>query len=151
MEKGVAVTEKNTDDSGDKSPIHYRPGPFTRMNLALGVLCYSVLPVLLSWPAIRAHRLTIYDWEVIAVEVMLLQVALWFATVRCGSKELPFWQGMTLVAAYMRTGWLYTDLLVGGISVMCVLIIADCIALTPKARPLYYRMLHAFYRHRLTQ
>ncbi len=131
--------------------VQYRPGPFTRFNLVLGVAVYSLLPLLLSWPAIHAHRVTMDGRWIIATEVVALQVALWFATVRCGSEEFPFWRGVTLVAGYLRTGWFYSDVLAGGIGVCLVLIIADLIALTPKPRPLYYRMLHAFYRNRLIQ
>lgn len=147
----MPVAEKNVQNSQTAGRVHYRPGPFTRFNLALGVVAYSLLPLLASWPAINAHRITTDGWGILAAEIILLQVALWFATVRCGSEEFPFWQGVTLVAAYMRTGWLYTDLLVGGISVVFVLVISDLIALAPKPQALYYRVLRAFYTRRLVQ
>jgi hypothetical protein len=138
-------------NSKNTQRVQYRPGPFTRFNLVLGMMVYSLLPVLLSWPAIHAHSVTMEGWKVIIAEVALLQVALWFATVRCGSKDFPFWEGAAMVARYLRTGWLYTDMLAGGIGVCILLIIADLIALTPKPRPLYYKMLHVFYRNRLVQ
>ncbi len=145
------MTDKNPGNSTAAGRAPYRPGPFTRFNLILGVVTYSLLPILVSWQAIRSHRITMASWKVIAAEVTLLQLALWFATVRCGSEEFPFWQGVTLVARYLRTGWLYTDVLAGGIGVCLLLILSDFIAFTPKPRPLYYRMLHAFYRNRLVQ
>lgn len=131
--------------------MRYRPDAFTRFNLVLGVVVYSLLPILLSWPAIHAHRVTADGWEVIAAEVGLLQIALWFATVRCGSEEFPFWQGAALVARYLRTGWFLSDVLAAGLGVPLLLIVADLIALTPKPRSLHYRMIHAFYRNRLVQ
>ncbi len=145
------MTDKNLGITTAAGRAPYRPGPFTRFNLTLGVVTYSLLPILVSWQAIHSHRVTIASWKVIAAEVVLLQLALWFATVRCGSEEFPFWQGVALVARYLRTGWLYTDVLAGGIGVCLLLILSDFIALTPKPRPLYYRILHAFYRNRLVQ
>lgn len=145
------MTDKNPGNSATVARAPYRPGPFTRFNLILGVVTYSLLPILLSWQAIHSRRARIASWEVIAAEVVLLQLALWFATVRCGSEEFPFWQGVALVARYLRTGWLYTDVLAGSIGVCLLLILSDFIALTPKPRPLYYRILHAFYRNRLVQ
>lgn len=131
--------------------VRYRPGPFTRINLVLGVALYSLLPILVSWPAIHAHRIAMNGWKAIIAEVALFQVALWFATVRCGSKEFPFWEGVAMVAGYLRTGWLWTDMLAGGLGVLVVLVISGLIALTPKPRPLYYRMLYTFYKNRLVQ
>ena len=145
------MTDKNQKDNKDTERVPYRPGPFTRFNLVLGVLVYSLLPVLLSWPAIHAHRVTIEGWKVIVAEVVLLQAALWFATVRCGSQQLPFWEGAAVVARYLRTGWFFSDVVAGGIGVCILLIISDLIALTPNPRPLYYKSLHAFYRNRLVQ
>ena len=145
------MTDKNSQNAKTTERVPFRPGPFTRFNLLLGVLTYSLLPMLVSWPAIHAHRVTAEGWKVIVVEVVLLQVALWFATVRCGSQQFPFWEGAAIVARYLRTGWFLSDVLAGGIGVCLLLIISDLIALTPKPRPLYYRMLHAFYRNRLIQ
>lgn len=131
--------------------VRYRPGPFTRINLLLGLATYSLLPILVSWPAIHARRVTIERWKFIITEVALLHVALWFATVRCGSQEFPFWEGVAMVARYLRTGWLWTDMLAGGLGVLVVFVISDLIALTPKPRPLYYRVLHAAYRNHLVR
>lgn len=146
---GAAVAENQNSKTAQR--VRYRPGPFTRINLLLGVATYSVLPILVSWPAIHAHRITMNGWKVMVAEVALLQVALWYATVRCGSQEFPFWEGAAMIARYLRTGWLYTDVVAGGIGVCLLLIISDLIALTPKPRSLYYRMRHALYRNRLVQ
>lgn len=145
------MTEKNPRNSKTGGRVQYRPGPFARFNLLLGVLVYSFLPVLVSLPAVHAHSITIDGWKIIAAEVVVLQVALWFATARCGSEEFPFWQGVALVARYLRTGWFYSDVLAGGLGVCLLLIISDLIAFTSKPRPLYYRLLHALYRNRLVQ
>ena len=72
--------------------------------------------------------------NVIAAEVVAAHMALWFATVRCTRKEFPFWEGVALVARYMRTEWLWTDVLAGGLGISCLLIAFDCIALTPSFR-----------------
>lgn len=119
--------------------------------MLLGVLTYSLGPLLAYWPAIHAHRATIHDWKVIATQTAFLQVALWFATKRCRTENFSFWEGVSLVASYMRTGWIYSDLLVGGISVFCLLIIADFIALSTRPQLLHYRILQVFYNHRLRQ
>ena len=145
------MTEKNLQDSKIAERVRYRPGPFTRVNLLLGVAAYSLLPVLVSWSTIKAGRMTTDDWMVIVAASLFLQIALWFATIRCGSKEFPFWEGAALVARYLRTGWLWTDVLAGGLGVFFLLFVADCIALTPKPRTLYYRVLHIVYRNRLVQ
>lgn len=151
QEHGALVTEMNPRNTKTTERVRYRPGPFTRFNLVLGVMIYSFLPVILSWPSIHANRVKMDGWEFIVAGVVLLQVALWSATVRCSSEEFSFWEGVSLVARYMRTGWLYSDVLAGAIAVCLLLLISDLIALTPKPRPLYYRMLHAAYRNRLVQ
>ena len=145
------MTEKNLQDSTAAGRVKYRPGPFTRINLLFGVAAYSLLPMVVSWPAIQAGRTAADDWMVIVAASLFLQIALWFAVVRCGSKELPFWEGVALVAGYLRTGWLWADMLVGGLGVFCLLIVSGCIALTPRPRTLYYRVLHIVYRNRLIQ
>ena len=141
------------ENQNSKAPerVRYRPGAFTKFNMVLGVIVYSLLPVILSWPAIHAHRVTMDGWQLLGAEVALLQVALWFAAVRCGSAEFPFWEGVALVARYLRTGWFYSDVLAAGLGICLLLIVADLIACTPKPRPLYYRMLHTAYRNRLVQ
>ncbi len=51
----------------------------------------------------------------------------------------------------MRTGWLYTDMIVGGFSVFGILVASDFIAFTTKPQTLYYRVLCVFYKNRLIQ
>lgn len=145
------MADSDSANSGAGGQVRYRPGIFTGLNLLLGILAYSLLPLLASWPAIHAHRVTTADWQLIIAEVVALQMALWFAVRRCGSEELPFWQGVALVAKYMKTGWIYTDMLMGGVGVLLFLVIADVIAFTPTPRALYYRSLHRFYMTRLVQ
>lgn len=147
----MTVADSDSANSKAEGPVRYRPGIFTRVNLLLGILTYSLLPLLASWPAIHAHHVTSADWQLIIAEVVALQMALWFAVRRCGSEELPFWQGVALVARYMKTGWIYTDMVMGGIGVVMFLVIADIIAFTPNPRIFYYRVLHRFYRIRLVQ
>ena len=147
----MAVADSDSANSKGDDRIRYRPGIFTSLNLLLGILAYSLLPLLASWPAIHAHRVTTADWQLIFAEVVALQMALWWAVRRCGSEELPFWQGVALVARYMKTGWIYTDMVMGGIGVLLFLVIADVIAFTPTPRLFYYRLLHRFYRTRLVQ
>lgn len=147
----MTVADSDSANSKGDGQVRYRPGIFTTLNLLLGILAYSLLPLLASWPAIHAHRVTPADWQLIIAEVVVLQMALWFAVRRCGSEELPFWQGVALVARYMKTGWIYTDMLMGAIGVFLFLVIADVIAFTPKPRIFYYSMLHRFYRTRLVQ
>jgi hypothetical protein len=129
----------------------YRAGLFTRFILILGVLAYSLLPLLASWPAVHARRLTFQDWGVIAGLVVFLQIALQFAVKRCGYKGLSFWEGVSLVAGCMRTGSAYTDMLIGGLSVFCFLIAAVLVALTPKPQIWFYRLVRMFFNNRLRQ
>lgn len=147
----MAVADSDSANSADEGRVRYRPGIFTSVNLLLGILAYSLLPLLASSPAIHAHRLTAAGLQLVIAEVVALQMALWFAVRRCGSEELPFWQGVALVARYMKTGWIYTDMVMGGIGVLLFLVIADVIAFTPNPRLFYYRVLHRFYRIRLVQ
>ncbi len=90
LEKGGPVTEKNVENAKTAGRKKYRPGPFTRINLILGVFAYSLLPLLAQWTAIHAHRITFDDWKVIVGEVVFLQIALWFATKRCSSEKFSF-------------------------------------------------------------
>jgi hypothetical protein len=103
------VVEKSGSTARSSSRRRYRPGIFTRFVLLLGVLAYSLLPLLASWPAIHARSLTFEQWQVVCLEAVILQVALWLAATRCGYEGLWFWQGASLVAGSMKSGWVYID------------------------------------------
>ena len=107
--------------------------------------------MLIAWPAIRARSLSHYEWQVICIEVACLQGALWFASMRLSYPELSFWEGACVVAASMSTGWIYVDLVVGGLSVLLFLFAADAIALSPKPQLLFYQLVRLCVRNRLRQ
>jgi hypothetical protein len=145
------VLEKSGAAARTRNRVRYRLGIFTRFILLLGVLAYSLLPLLASWPAIHARKLTFENWQVVCLEAVILQAALWLAAKRCGYEGLSFWDGASLVAGSMRSGWVYIDMFIGGFSVFCFLIISVFIALFPKPQSLYYRLVRLFVRNRLLQ
>lgn len=147
----MAVPEKNLANTKERDRPRYRPGIFTRFVLVLGVLTYSLLPLVVSWPTIHAGRLTSNEWDVIVGAVVFLQFALWFAVSRCGYQGLTYWEGVSLVAGCMRTGWTYTDMLVGGLSVCFFLMATGVIALTSKPQAGFHRLVKTFLNNRLLQ
>src|SRR3954468_20155514 len=83
----------------------------TRINMILGILAISLAPLLVTWPAIRAGEMDEQSWIVLLLELMLVQLLLWHAQKRCTSAQLPYWQGVAVIAACIRTNWVYTDVL----------------------------------------
>src|SRR5689334_19841960 len=97
--------------TGDSS---LRVGVFTRINVVLGVLLYSLFPMFAFWTTIRARQMDMSDVSLLLVGIVSLQAMLFVAARRCSSEQLPFWRGVTITAASMRTGWIYLDMLLAG-------------------------------------
>ena len=124
---------------------------FTRINVALGVLIFSLTPLLYFAGSIRAGAMEPEQWIVAIGALICLQVLLLAAQKRCSSDAMPFWRGILLVGAAMRTGWIYTDMVLAVLAVpfallACVLFLASS---NPSHR--FHRLVYRFYEHRMRQ
>jgi len=123
----------------------------TRINMILGILAISLAPVLWTWQVIRAGEMDEQSWIVLVLELVLVQLLLWQAQKRCSSVKLPYWQGVAVIAACIRTNWIYTDVLLA--LLILPLVFAACAAFAFMKRPAnrFQRLVHGFYRNRMEQ
>jgi hypothetical protein len=124
---------------------------FTRINIILGVLVSSFTPLLWTWQAVRAGEMDEQSWIVLVLELMLVQLLLWHAQKRCSNEKLPFWQGVAVVAACIRTNWIYTDVLLALLILPLVFAASAALAFTRQPAYRFQRLVHAFYRNRMEQ
>jgi hypothetical protein len=124
---------------------------FTRINIMLGVLVVSFAPLLWSWRAIRVGEMDEQSWIVLVLELALVQLLLWHTQRRCSNAKLPFWQGMSVIAACLRTHWIYTDVLLALLILPLVFSASAALAFTGRPAYRFQLLVHAFYRNRLEQ
>lgn len=124
---------------------------FTRINIMLGVLLVSFAPLLWSSRAIRAGEMDEQSWIVLVLELVLVQLLLWHAQKRCSNEKLPFWQGMAVIAACLRTYWIYTDVLLAAVVLPLVFTASAALAFTSRPAYRFQLLVHAFYRNRMEQ
>ena len=124
---------------------------FTRVNIMLGILVVSFAPLLWTWHAIRTGRMDEQSWIELVLELVLVQLLLWHAQKRCSSEKLPFWQGMAVIAACLRTHWIYTDVLLALLILPLVFTASAALAFTARPAYRFQLLVHAFYRNRMEQ
>ena len=130
-------------------PLHV--SVFTRINVALGVLLFSLAPLLFAAGRIRAGAMRPEQWAVVIGALIGLQLLLFAAQKRCSSEDLPFWRGLLLVGAAMRTGWIYTDLLIALLAVPFALFASLLFLASSNPPHRFYRLVYRFYEHRMHQ
>jgi hypothetical protein len=124
---------------------------FTRINIILGVLVISFAPLLWTWQAVRAGEMDEQSWIVLVLELALVQLLLWHAQKRCSSEKLTFWQAMAVIAACLRTNWIYTDVLLALLILPLVFTASAALAFTGRPAYRFQLLVHAFYRNRMEQ
>jgi len=124
---------------------------FTRINIILGVLVISFAPLLWTWQAVRAGEMDAQSWIVLVLELVLVQLLLWHAQKRCSNEKLPFWHGVAVIAACIRTNWIYTDVLLAVLILPLVFAAAAALAFSRQPAYRFQRLVHAFYRNRMEQ
>jgi hypothetical protein len=124
---------------------------FTRLNIILGVLGVSFAPLLWTWRAIRDGDMDELAWVTLVLQLALVQLLLWHAQKRCSSEKLTYWQGVAVVAACIRTHWIYTDMLLAVIVLPVAIAISTLVAFTTRPAYRFQRLVHGFYRNRMEQ
>lgn len=123
----------------------------TRINIILGVLAVSFAPLLWTWRAIQSGAMDQQSWISLVAQMALLQFLLWHAQKRCSGEKLTFWQGVAVVAASIRTHWIYTDVLLALLVLPLMLTAAAVLAFSSRPAYLFQRLVHGFYRNRMQQ
>ena len=124
---------------------------FTRINMILGVLTVSFAPLLWSWRAIRDGDTDAQSWIVLVLELVLVQLLLWHAQKRCSSERLTYWRGVAVVAACLRTNWIYTDVMLALLILPLTIAASALLAFTSRPAHRFQRLVHGFYRNRMDQ
>jgi hypothetical protein len=124
---------------------------FTRINIILGVLTVSFTPLLWNWRAIRDGDMDEQSWVVLVLELVLVQLLLWHAQKRCSSAKLTYWHGVAVVAACIRTNWIYTDMLLALLILPLAIAASTLLAFTRRPAYRFQRLVHSFYRNRMEQ
>jgi hypothetical protein len=123
----------------------------TWINIIPGVLLSSFAPLLWTWQAIRAGEMNEQSWIVLVLELVLGQLLLWHAQQRCSNEKLPFWHGIAVVAACIRTNWIFTDVLLALLILPLVFAATAAVAFTRRPAYRFQCLVHAFYRNRMEQ
>jgi hypothetical protein len=87
-------------------------------------------PLLWTWQAVRAGEMDEQSWIVLVLDLVLVQLLLWHAQKRCSNEKLSFWQGVAVVAACIRTNWIYADVLLALLILPLVLAVSAALAFT---------------------
>jgi len=124
---------------------------FTRINIILGVLTVSFAPLLWNWRAIRDGDMDSQSWIALILELVLVQLLLWHAQKRCSSEKLTYWHGVAVVAACIRTNWIYTDVLLALLILPLTIAASALLAFTSRPAYRFQRLVHGFYRNRMEQ
>jgi len=124
---------------------------FTRINVALGVLAFSLTPLAFVVGSIRTRAMGSEQWGLVIGAVILLQVLLLIAQKRCSSDAMPFWRGILLVGAAMRTGWIYTDMLLALLAVPFALLASLLFIASSNPSRRFHGLVYRFYEHRMRQ
>jgi len=123
----------------------------TRINIMLGVLTVSLAPLLWMWRAIQNGEMDQQSWVSLVAQLALGQFLLWHAQKRCSSRNLTYWQGVAVVAASIRTHWIYTDVLLALLVLPLMLTASAVLAFSTRPAYLFQRLVHGFYRNRMEQ
>jgi uncharacterized membrane protein YozB (DUF420 family) len=123
----------------------------TRINIILGVLAVSFAPLLWTWRAIHDGEMDQQSWISLVAQLALIQFLLWHAQRRCSGANLGYWQGVAVVAASIRTHWIYTDVLLALLVLPLMLTAAAVLAFSTRPAYWFQRLVHGFYRNRMEQ
>lgn len=123
----------------------------TRINIILGVLAVSFAPLLWSWRTIRDGEMDEQSWIALVLGLALVQVLLWHAQKRCSSVKLTYWHGVAVVAASIRTNWIYTDVMLALLVLPLMLITSAVLAFMSRPQYRFQRLVHGFYCNRMEQ
>jgi hypothetical protein len=123
----------------------------TRLNILLGLLTISLAPLLWTWQTVRAGEMDAQSWIVLILELVVIQLLLWHAQKRCTSPKLPYWQGVAVIAACIRTNWIYTDVLLALLVLPLIFAASAAFAFTTRPATRFERLVHSFYRNRMEQ
>lgn len=123
----------------------------TRINIILGVLAVSFAPLLWTWHSIHDGEMDQQSWIALVAQLGLGQFLLWHAQKRCSSENLTYWQGVAVVAASIRTHWVYTDVLLALLVLPLMLTASAVVAFSTRPAYLFQRLVHGFYRNRMEQ
>jgi hypothetical protein len=104
-----------------------------------------------QWSRISSDQMDEADWSRLLAIVLLIQALLFVAVARCSTQDLGYWRGMTSIAACVRTGWIYADVLVASIVIPIAVGLSMLFSLTPRATLLFHKMVYVFYDHRMVQ
>jgi hypothetical protein len=124
---------------------------FTRINVALGVLAFSLAPLIFVAGNIRAGAMGAEQWVVVIAAVIALQLLLLVAQKKCSSEALPFWRGLLAVGASMRTRWIYTDIVIALLAIPFTLSAACLFLASSDPANRFHRLVYRFYEHRMHQ
>jgi len=124
---------------------------FTRINVALGVLAFSLAPLIFVTGKIRAGAMGAEQWVVVIAAVIALQLLLLVAQKKCSSEAMPFWRGLLAVGASMRTRWIYTDIVIALLAIPFTLSAACLFLVSNDPANRFHRLVYRFYEHRMHQ
>ena len=124
---------------------------FTRINVALGVVAFSLIPVAPLLGRLRANHMTTTYWIGLVLGIALLQALLLLAQKRCTSEDMPFWRGLLIVGVAMSTGWFYLDIVIVLLAIPLALAAAVVFLLSRNPAVRYHRLIYRFYQHRMEQ
>jgi hypothetical protein len=140
------------------APIKVRVGFHVHLYLGVAVFVLSAIPFV-SVIALSGGFKASTDALVGAiVAVTVLHIALAFATRRCSTEKLKYWDGMRLITAYMTFGIGGSAMVVATPSAIVGLVGSIGIATISLGKPQsnwaphhFQRMIAFFYRHRMYQ
>jgi len=131
--------------------ISAKPSVFTRIYFTVGILLFSLMPVI--WTV--AARLGGGTDEALDFNVVLLVVALqgllWFAQRRCATDERPYWDSLLVIAACLSTGWIYLDVILVPAALLAAIVASCTLAFTNNPPARMSRLVYWFYDHRMEQ
>jgi hypothetical protein len=132
--------------------ISAKPSVFTRIYFVIGLLLFSLLPlVLLIASQISETSKDAVDFETVVVATVAVQGLLWFAQRRCGSTDRPYWRSLLVVTSCLSTGWTYIDLVLVPAGLLLAISLSCAFAFSGSARERMSRLVYWFYHHRMHQ
>ena len=125
--------------------------PFVRINVGLGVLAFSLIPLVVMWDRISAGQMQPEHWTALLLGFAIIQGLMLLAQRRCSSEEMPFWRGLTFIGYSMRTRWLSLDVFIALVTVPLALAASIFFLLTRDPAERYHRLIYLFYQNRMEQ
>jgi hypothetical protein len=131
---------------------------FAHIYTWLFLLVLSVWP--LAVPALLSRHSAVPSstWATALAAIALIQIAFWYAQLRCSNQSLSYWNGLLVVAASMSTGWAQMSLIIVLPSLLVVFVASIVLTLyseirgAPQEAPLrFQRLLRWFYGNRMRQ